>query len=82
MAYAIKRDIIHYIKGWYLTLELLPYNKSEISETIDILKKLTQYLNFNNYVFNDKIVMIKGDWQMVQNITQAIYQKVKDPEIL
>ena len=56
-----------------LFLSILSYNKSEISKTIDILRKLIQCLNFDNYVFKDKIVMVKKDWLMVQNITWAIY---------
>ena len=52
-----------------LFLPTLPYDKSEISKTINILRKLIQYLNLNNYVFEDKIVIVKRDWLMVQNIT-------------
>ncbi len=75
---------IQYIKekADILPLPTLPYDKSEISETIDILRELIQRLSLDNYVFEDKIVMVKRDWLTVRNITRAIYQKAEEPEIL
>ncbi len=69
-------------KADILLLPTLPYNESEICETIDILRELIQYLSLDNYIFEDEIVMVKRDWLTVQNITQAIYQKAEEPEIL
>lgn len=65
-----------------LSLPILPYHKSKISETIDILKELIYYLDFDDYVFEDKIMMVKKNWLTIQNITQAIYQKQEEPKIL
>lgn len=48
-------------KADILPLSILPYNKFKISKTIDILKELIQRLNFDDYIFKDKIVMVKGD---------------------
>lgn len=69
-------------KANILSFPVLPYNKFEISETIDILRKLIQRFDLNDNVFEDKVVMAKGDWLTVQNITLAIYQKQEEPEIL
>lgn len=52
-------------KANILSLPILPYNKFQINETINIFKKLISYLNLNNYVLNNKIVIIKRDWLMV-----------------
>ncbi len=52
-------------KADILPLPTLPYDKSEISETIDILRELIQRLSLDDYVFEDKIVMVKGDWLTV-----------------
>ena len=41
-----------------LFLPILSYDKSKISETIDILRELIQCLNLDNVVFEDKIVMV------------------------
>ncbi len=65
-----------------LPLPTLPYDKSEINETFDILRELIQCLDLDDYVFEDKIVMVKGDWLTVRNITRVIYQKQEEPEIL
>lgn len=51
-----------------LLLPTLPYNKSEINKTIDILRELIQHLNLDDYIFENKIVMVKRDWLMVRNI--------------
>lgn len=42
-----------------LFLPILPYNKSKISKTINIFRESIQYLDFNNYAFEDKIVIVK-----------------------
>ncbi len=42
-------------KANILPLPTLPYDESEISETIDILRELIQRLSLDNYVFEDKI---------------------------
>ncbi len=60
-------------KANILPLPTLLYNKSEISETIDILKELIQCLNLDHCLFEDKIVMVEGDWLAVWNIIQEIY---------
>ena len=52
-------------KANILSLPTLPYNKAEISETIDIFRKLIQRLDLDDNVFEDKIVMTKGDWLIV-----------------
>lgn len=62
-------------KANILLLPTLPYNESEISETIDILRELIQYLDLDDYVFEDKVGMAKRDWLTIRNITRAIYQK-------
>ncbi len=69
-------------KANILLLPILPYDESEISETIDILRELIQCLSLDDYVFEDKIVIVKEDWLTVQNITRAIYQKAEEPKIL
>lgn len=56
-------------KADILLLSILPYDESKISETINILRELIQHLNLNDYVLEDKIVIIKKDWLTVQNIT-------------
>ena len=48
-------------KANILPLPTLSYNKSEINETIDILRELIQCLDHHNYVFQDKIIIVKGD---------------------
>lgn len=35
---------------------------------INIFEKLSQYQNLDNYVFEDKIVIIKENWLIIQNI--------------
>lgn len=59
MANAIKRDVIYQKNANILLLPKLFYNKFEIIKTINILKKLIKCLDFNNYIFEDKIVIIK-----------------------
>ena len=46
-------------KADILSLPKLLYNKSAISEIIDILRELIQCLDLDNYVFEDKIVIVK-----------------------
>ena len=60
-------------KANILPLPTLPYNEAEIIETIDILSELIQRLDLDDYVFEDKVVMAKGDWLTVRNITWTIY---------
>ena len=54
---------IQYIKekANILSLLILSYNKSEINETINILKEIIQCLNLDDYVFEDKIIIVKED---------------------
>ncbi len=60
-----------------LILPSLPYNESEISEIIDILRELIQRLNLNNYVFEDKIVMVKEDWLTVRTLLGQFIKRRK-----
>lgn len=60
-------------KANILLLPTLPYNESEISETINILRELIQYLDLDDYVFEDKVGVAKRDWLTIRNITRAIY---------
>lgn len=69
-------------KANILPLPTLPYDKSKISKTIDILGELIQRLDPDDYVFKDKVMMAKKHWLTIWNITQAIYQKQEKPEIL
>lgn len=55
-------------KANILFLPTLPYNKTKISKTIDIFKKLILRLNLDDNVFENKIVMVKNDWLIIQNI--------------
>lgn len=48
-------------KADILSLPILPYDKSEINKTINIFRELIQRWNFDNYIFENKIVMVKGD---------------------
>ena len=52
-------------KADILPLPTLPYNESKISETIDILRELIQCLDLDDYIFEDKIVMVKKNWLIV-----------------
>lgn len=48
-------------KADILLLPILFYNKAKISKTINIFIKLIQRLDLDNYIFEDKVVMAKGD---------------------
>lgn len=65
-----------------LSLSILFYNKCKIKKNLTIFRKLMQYLDFNNYVFEDKIMIVKKNWLTVQNITLPIYQKKENRNIL
>lgn len=69
-------------KANILLLLILPYDKSKISETIDILRELIQCLDLNDYFFENKLVIAKKDLLSIRNILWAIYQKQENPKIL
>lgn len=52
-------------KANILLLPTLPYDESEISETIHILRELIQRLDIDDYIFKDKIVIVKKGWLTV-----------------
>lgn len=55
-------------KANILFLPILSYNKAKISKTIDIFKELILCLNLDDNVFENKVVIVKNDWLIIQNI--------------
>lgn len=54
-------------------LPILAFNKVTISGSIDIIRKLAEWLELTNKVVRDKIILIKGDLMIIQNCQCAIY---------
>lgn len=65
--YAIKKTDI-------ILLPILPLKEAKISETINILYGLVEHLGLEN-VIEDKIMLIKGNYFTVRNVTYILYQK-------
>lgn len=57
-----------------ILLSILPLNKASIPEIIDILHSFVKHLGFLGIV-EDIVVLDKGDYLTIQNVTCIIYQK-------
>lgn len=57
-----------------ISLLISPLNKVLIAETVDILYGLVIPFGLTN-VYQNKIILIKGDFVTMRNITCAIHQK-------
>lgn len=55
----MNKDIIYQKNTYILSLLILFYNKSIIWKRIDVHKKPLSYLDFVNYVFKNKIAIVK-----------------------
>ena len=52
-------------KANFLLIPTLLHNKSKISDSIDVLRELIQCLDFDDNIFEDKVVMTKRDWLLI-----------------
>lgn len=76
------KDIWYTIKkANVILLPILSLKKTTISKTINILRFLVELLSLKGVV-EDKIVLIKGDFLTIRNVTQALYCKQDKPNTL
>ena len=65
------------LKADVVPLPTFPLNKANIEDNIDILRNLLARLQLAEVV-EGNVVMLKGDWLTVRNVTRAIYRKQGD----
>lgn len=65
-----------------LLLPTLAYDKSTISGTLDILRKVTQLLGLTNDIVCNKVIILKGDSLTVRYATRAIFRWQDEPTSL
>ncbi len=60
-------------KADIIPLPTLPLDKALIARCIDILKKYLKRLGIENVAIFNKLLIFKGDFLTMRNITRAIY---------
>ncbi len=69
-------------KSDIILLSSLPLDKALIAGCIDILKKYLQRLRIEDVAILNKLLIFKGDFLTVRNVTRAIYLRQKELRLI